>query len=487
MSRREKLKLLFERLVLQLWLCAIIAFCLKAAWNGKGEAAEAARSHSGPPLCSGSIAHPAIRCSLDPNAWAVKKASGEEQGSYLVRSALAPPCPYPNQMKGFSATSRDEAVRLLETMCGYSLPPNQEETAAADDGDAPHTHCRLRMLPADRLTPDVSVVAGPFDREGNLLQAKPEPPYLSIVPAVSVTQNLLDLVEAKEWTSTPSLLDSWRGSAFSGWLVVPLVRFDVPKEDLLAALSLLRKIGRSVDIRPRPQPVVIDLAGLAACPSEKQLNAMRSDLEGIGFKSFGYRLSDDPSLQQAARLSIARENFAVVISMRVTRRRSSCSTLPAVEPANLLSAVMTQFDSEVLPVTTPVVLLHWMDQNISPEERTAAIKELLDNDIPLVLGFGEGPVGPALAYFGGLGVANAGMFVDERSILPSAFVTSGLFTHCTRLNELGQTCSFLPVAQTLGEPAPVPGLNCRSCNLLPHDYFRAVWNLDGCAASQRRP
>lgn len=486
MNRWGRTRLVLERLVLQLWLCTILALAMKVAGDTPPEAQ--VRSFAGPVACQpdASPDDPGT-CALGSQLGLVG-SSDSPAARYLVMPVSAPPCSALHRLSDKQA-NLDTVLDALLAGCGVSLAQIDD-----DDSMSPHsssTACEARLMASDEITAGYEVVAGPWGEDGQPLSSHATEPYLTVFPGVAITEEILDLLDLMEWVrgdgKTP--LAAWHGAAFSGWLAFPLLHMAADQGTGIRAQSLLRRVGRAVASRPRPSPVHVDLAGLDECPNADTLELLKADLEGIGFKSFGYRSSENEDEFHWAHLGMGEREYAVILSFRVGLEDETCKTLPAIEPGTLIDALDNQLRrASIPPFASVIVFLHWVDPHIDPETRAALIAEALEESgASLVVGFERAAANGLATHAGGLGIVNAGMFLDDRGILPSAVGLSGLTVQCTRVANVGDSCSVDAVAQSLGVPVPVATPSCPGCNLLPADFFRAVWQQAPCSDRNRSP
>jgi hypothetical protein len=335
-------------------------------------------------------------------------------------------------------------------------------------------------VPAGEIDACVSVLAGPFTRGGAPIASAPERPYLTVLPGVSIDTALLLTMKLRSLAGDHSYAETWKGSAHEGWLVVPLLGWAPPEGSLAEAASALARLARAVTDNPRPQPVLLDLAGLETCPSREQLAGIISLAESWGIRPFGYLAAGEQVHQQGGDLMQRDSHVGLVLSFRVGAT-GPCSTLPQVAGKALSEAILSQMESYALFDPERVtVLLHWQGSVLSPGEKADLVKEALASGVSLVVGFERAAAHGLLAANRGLGLVNAGAFLGGDFLLPSPYQPSGLLVQCTEVAASRRTCRLLPVALSLGEGAPVTGPECASCKLLPRDYFESVWGELSC-------
>jgi len=473
MSRNDRLIAILERVVATLWLCAAIGLLLKVVASQEGERSFAANPHVPAALC-GDEASWADECPALSSRHLVKNST-DDSALYLVRSAASPGCPFPEDGAVMSeAKSLTELEKQLGARCGLALRHSRvdEDNLCFTLTNDP---CGAFFVSAKSVRPCAAVVAGPFDASGAFLTAPVESPFLTVLPSVTLSSLLLDILDLRQ-TVVGELrhLEGWRGTAYAGWLVLSTRKLRVPSDHRIAAQTALSRIAASVAARPpRPQPVLLDLAGLERCPDSKQLTDMLSEMESIGIRPFGYYpvsadLGPDP-----IRLASDGRERAMLMSLRIRSLEEDgegCATLPEIPSGVVVQAIRNRLNQELEPPEFTAVFLHWPSEAPGDSEWETLVREVLELGVSLVVGYSSGNAGPLLVGESGLGVVNAGSAMDDRSILPSALIPSGLAVRCFSVGS-GTTCRSIPVAQTMAEPLPVTSRDCRGCGLLPNRFF----------------
>lgn len=474
MTRHSRSVAVIERIVANLWLCAGLAFLVKfIATDGPAQPV-AAHPHMPPGLCE---TGPNVRpeCPSLSSRHLVRNAR-DDSAMYIVRSASGPGCPFPEDAAlAAEANSLTDLDARLKTRCGLALRHSRidEDNLCFILAQDP---CGAYAVSATSVRPCASVVAGPFDALGTRLDAPAEPPFLTVMPALALNNLLLDLHDLKQAVVGPlPHLADWHGTAYAGWLVLSAQRMSVSADRRIAAQTALSRMAAAVaGMAPRPQPVLLDLAGLEVCPDSDQLTAMTTEMESIGIRPFGfYPVSPDLG-PEPIRLASGGEERAVLFSLRVRRMEggagAACATLPEVAPGAVVQSIRSRLSQELEPRPFTAVFLHWPEATPADDEWTLLVETLLEEGVSVVVGFGSGGAGPVTAAGSGLGIVNAGSAMDERSILPSALIPSGLALRCFAVGS-GTACTTIPVAQTLGEPLAVTARDCRGCALLPEHFF----------------
>lgn len=479
-----RLKAALEVLVLQMWGCVVFALVLRAvAGSAAGVVREPYRLPP-PPQCTGGAATDK-QCTLAPALITVP--TDPSAGEWLVSSARRLPC---RIAKGAALTAAQDvraAAAVAQEACGLEFlgrAPAQEDLCAL----LARTPCAAYLVGSADVSGCVELLAGPFAASGARLEGEPTKPFLTVLPAVWLSDMLLD-VQRVRWLVSGSFLPaaSWQGGAFSGTLVLPLAEAPLPILSLRATERLWGSIGAMISSPPRPNPVVADLAGLTACPSPDEVVALAGRLRSLAMYPIGH--VEGGADRGAAEISDGGTVVARVYSLRVeSKGRTACPTLNTVAPTDVASHIeeWKRFLDE--PDVPLAVSLHWTDRRIPDELEIGLIEELLANGVFLVAGFeAAGVARTAVPRSAGIGYLSLGSFLEEGSVLPGAQPAAGLTVQCTMIAPpnagspgRGIACTVFPAAQALGETLPVPDLACSECGLLPSGFFPSVFDTGSC-------
>ncbi len=480
MAKSNKFTQFLEIFVIHLWLCVIFAFLFHTVSR---------RAADGSPL---KPPRPPAQCEITENqgkqcglaaADLRLKYTDAAKPFYLVHSAQSVPCSFLHPRSALNRGDLPLAAAAAGDKCGY-------EYGGAINGDdevcgvLSENPCSLRLVSAEQLKPCATVAAGPFDQQGNRMEGDDVLPFLTVLPALNVSDTLLDVMELRETAGArPARQAAWNGIAFSGWLVAPLQNLLVPSGSLHSMERALVSVGAAVAAFPRPDPVLIDLAALTNCPSNEELAWLVDTVRATGMRPFGYGPEVGLAREPRAVLKVRDRVFARLLTYRVREGEGAfCPTLPDVQPGKIAELLEEEISAMESADAVLVVFLHWPD-SVDAEglaQRSNVLKDLIDAGLPLVLGTDSGIARGVATSDSGLGILNIGTYFDERNILSSSASPAGLMVQCSRLGPAGLTCTTLPVGHSLGDPVPVTNNSCLSCALLPTGFFSALWPHHEC-------
>ncbi|MBM4353604.1 MAG: hypothetical protein FJ109_07365 [Deltaproteobacteria bacterium] len=463
MTIRDRIRFALERLVIQLWLCAMLMLLFRFSAS---DAAPAPETPVSAPPAQCDLADMPSPCTPDAQRTLLRLASAP-QASYLAACVASPPCRTPFLGAAGVGGTLVQEVERVRGAWGSMPEPVLLRTAPdmmpPDCGQAGPP--ALFVLPETMLTPSLEVLAGPFDASGNPVPAAGRPPLLTVLPAVSLDAPMERLLRLSErFPGVPDRLAAWSGTAGHGWLVFPLTRFSPDAESYPAAVQLLGRIARAVVPPPRPHPVIVDLAGMSPCPSVDEMQRLVYSLSSLGFFSVGQALDGAPGTAPLFEGQVLRGR---VLSVAVTSAEGACPTTASVQPANLGRWLAAQSQDVPPAAVLTVVLLHWKDPDLSASTRESLVQNLLDAGASVVAGVQPGSPGPLLGSTAGLGIANLGTMLSLDGVIPRATGPSGAALQCHRSDSATYACSAIPVAPSLGIGVPVPDPTCAACRLLP--------------------
>lgn len=462
MSRKERIRAVLERFVIHLWVTALVILAVRHFVPVPS--AEAARPNQGPGWCSPSLPAAAGDCRWHPDDLTLTVPAPDQIDAafYLARPFSHGPCsPIPQDL------SRDFASVL--GACGAELLHDVGDLDLCVPGP---DKGRVYRVPAGEISPCATIVGGPYGDNGDPIAGQPTPPFLTIYPALDFTDELLDFVELrKKYNSAYAALAQLEGSAFSGWLVLPVHGLDIPVSSLPAAQHLLTRAAAAVGLQPVPNPVLLDVAGLALCPTPQAMPRILSEMDAVGLRPIGHGVA--PKLLPAGMLGILPltrrgETVAQVLSVRLTLSSSECATLQSVRPKELpllLADSLALADHGAVPTA---LLLHRADDTVDDAAMETLLAELdvLPGNL-LVTVFQQSSAGPLSSGTNGPRVLDMGAAIHEDSLFPSAVMPHGWLVQCYQLATGTMTCTPRLLAGYFGEALPVAGGHCNACSFLP--------------------
>ena len=314
-----------------------------------------------------------------------------------------------------------------------------------------------------------------------LLRENRIPPDLTVFPGLNIDETSLAVVRVRQpITDGFKPYRAWKGRAFSGWLVLPLLGFETSPDMLVESVDVLRSAASAVEGLPKPNPVIVDLGGLKNCPEEESLMALLTQLEAAGLKPAGHEPLDDEPGKGIVLLEQAGTQEIVLFSLRIDEK-SNCPTLPSLRASQAALAIQVHKEYTSGPHHPLIVtLLHWV-QPPRAHNQTALHKELVAAGADLIVGF-AGPVpAPPLQIDNSLFFQNVGLAWDRRGLLaPNARSVNpaGQVIQCFTKPLTDRFCRAIPTALSLIEAVPVPDVSCPTCAFLPGNtnWFPDDWH-----------
>ncbi len=468
MTLKEATRAVLERIVIQLWICAAILALLKLLGSGIAPP----RPSLAAPV-AGQCASPGSQelCRFSADRVLLALADKPSAG-YLAACAARPPCFMP--FHASSEVSLSSALDRIEAVCpevigpGPLLDPSNSDVCTGTPRPG-----ALHLVQEDALTPALQVLAGPFDEQGNPIPATSRPPDLTLFPAVDIDSTLERLIRLSErFPGVPDRMGFWDGAAASGWLVFPLVGFSPGPANYSDAVQLLGRVARAVVPPPRPTPVVVDLAGLAPCPTPDELKRLIESLASLGFKAIGHSLDGTSPVHTLTEGQVVKGR---ILSVVVTSDSSFCPSAYSVTPGKLVSWFASQTPDPPPSGGLTVVILHWREPSLSSSTRTALVNDLMAAGASVVAGVDAGPPGPLVSGKSGLSTLNLGTLVSSVGIVPGSPRAGGVALQCYRAQSGSLTCRTVPMASSLGIGVPLLDLACPACALLPDSLLEGLY------------
>jgi hypothetical protein len=463
MSLLERLRAALELVVVHFWTTAVLVMAARLLIPAPSDASDAVRGR-GPHWCQQAVA-PANEPS---RPFALRQLWREQalapDATYLVRAAAAGPCsPTHTPSTPLSQSIQD---------CGGELLVDAEPGEVCDV--AAESPCALLRIAAKDLRSCVTVVSGPYDAAGEPAKGFPVAPYLTVLPGFSLSDLLFSFLDwRKELSGSFRPLAHFEGTAFSGWLVIPVLDLDISVDRLADAQHLFTRTAAAIGARPRPRPVLLDLGGLRTCPAVEALPRIIAEFEGIGLEVFGYGEfeADAESTGPAVNLSMDGEPYGLALSVRLSMAPRECASLPAVRPTDLPLVLASRLALERKFGEPLYLALHLPDTTVTERMLTETLQALEEVPGQVVVTLFRTPhAGEVRSVANGLQVLDMGLFFGEGNLLPAARRPSGWFLQCHRYPGGGTACATLPVAGVFGEPDLVTHAGSPSCHFLPADF-----------------
>jgi len=462
MNRKERIRAVMERFVMHLWMTALIILGIR--FFLPGPPAEARRPNTGPHWCAPDAPATAAECRWLPDELTLTIPSKEQASAafYLARPFSHGPCGFfPQELsRSFADVLADCDAELVHEAGNIDLCK-----PGPDKG-------RVYRIPADEAGPCATIVGGPYGPDGQTIPGRSIPPFLSIFPALEVTSELLDFVESrKRYDSGYEALRPLEGSAFAGWLLLPLHGLDIPVASLHNAQHLLTRAAAAVNMPPVPNPVLLDLAGLSLCPTVEAMPRILAEMDAVGLRPIGQTTTTPATPAHLLRIvPLARQgkNVAQVVSVRLTMATDECQTLQSSRPTELAPLLAESITLADLGDVPTALMLHRTDGSVSDAAMASLLEELdaLALDL-LVAVFGKSAAGPLRSGANGPRILDMGVAVHEDSLFPAAVMPHGWLVQCYQPANGSMTCVPRLVAGYFGEALPVAGGACNACSFLP--------------------
>ena len=460
---------------LQCWL-AVAVFVLLRTWVGDGAASNNEMwSIRSAPQCETEQSSRQT-CTLRPEHLLLPHI--ESSDYVLVQSATRQPCAFSLEAAARNQLPLAQAIEKIEHACGLTYLGQPEDPTQLCDL-LEQEPCSLFFVAGEHLLPCASVVAGPLESNGNPRKASTARPLITVAPGITFSDALLRLFHAKSLArGSKRAPDNFAGSAFSGWLVLPLL--SLGEADVHRVMAIMGRMAGAVAQPSRPDPVLVDLAGLKSCPSKEQLVETMRVVHTLGLKPVGYIPAGTPQ-QQLVLLKHEAQIQARFMSFRVlSEARSDCPTLPTFSTAGIIDQVEAALATLAVDKTPLAVVLHWPHAGISERSKQDTLRTILDMGAFLAVGLDTSTPRTVLTGRGGLGVVSLGAYLDERVLASSTGASSGVMVQCAQQGLSAPGCTVTPIAHSLGEPVPVPNRNCSTCPLLPSHFFERLWDTRSC-------